>query len=132
MRLRPVAFRYKADTSGIQQHGLIAEEVAKVYPELVVNGADGKPETVAYHVPPAMLLNEVQKRARELAQKDAQITAQQRQLESQQRTLVAAATASCRPAAGAVSSRTRVRSLDASTRSSSKPALRPEPLATAR
>jgi hypothetical protein len=80
MTLRPVAFRYKSDPTGPQQYGLIAEEVAKVYPELVVNGADGKPETVAYHLLPAMLLNEVQKQSRELAQKDLENAALQREV----------------------------------------------------
>ena len=85
MRLRPVTFRYKADSTGIQQYGLVAEEVEKLYPELVIDGADGKPETVEYQVLPAMLLNEVQKLAREnarlveqvgaLKRKDAQIDA---------------------------------------------------------
>jgi endosialidase-like protein len=96
MKLRPVSFRYKADPKGAQQYGLIAEEVEKVYPELVVKGADGKPETVAYHLLPAMLLNELQKQARadqnrdrELAQKDAQIAALQRQLAAMQQTNVA-------------------------------------------
>lgn len=47
---------------GTPQYGLIAEEVEKVVPELVVYGADGKVETVAYQMLPAMLLlNEVQK-----------------------------------------------------------------------
>jgi hypothetical protein len=63
MKLRPVIFHYKADPTGTQQYGMIAEEVARVYPELVVNGADGKPETVAYHLLPAILLNELQKQA---------------------------------------------------------------------
>lgn len=80
MRLRPVAFRYKADPAGSQQYGLIAEEVAKVYPELVVRDAGGKPETVAYHVLPAMLLNELQKQGRMLARKADQITALQREV----------------------------------------------------
>jgi hypothetical protein len=69
---------------------LIAEEVAKVYPELVVNGADGKPQTVAYHLLPAMLLNELQKQARandrrdrELAQKDTQISALRQEVQVQ-------------------------------------------------
>ncbi|MGD0291249.1 MAG: tail fiber domain-containing protein [Candidatus Binataceae bacterium] len=31
MKLRPVTFSYKADSTGIQQYGLIAEEVEKVY-----------------------------------------------------------------------------------------------------
>jgi hypothetical protein len=79
MQLRPVSFRYKADPSNTQQYGLIAEEVEKVYPELVVNGADGNPETVAYHLLPAMLLNEVQK-------KDKQIAALQQELAAVQKT----------------------------------------------
>src|ERR1035441_8749519 len=48
MRLRPVTFRYKQpfeDASQPIQYGLIAEEVAEVYPELVVHSADGKIET---------------------------------------------------------------------------------------
>jgi polyhydroxyalkanoate synthesis regulator phasin len=80
MKLRPVIFQYKEDSDGIQQYGLIAEEVEKVYPELVIDGSDGKAETVEYQVLPAMLLNEVQKQSRQLAQKDAQIGALQRQL----------------------------------------------------
>jgi hypothetical protein len=87
MKLRPVTFRYKADETGAQQYGLIAEEVEKVYPDLVIHGTDGKVETVAYHMLPAMLLNEVQKQARanqqfarQLEQKDAQIAALQRQV----------------------------------------------------
>jgi hypothetical protein len=80
MKLRPVTFRYKADSTGMQQYGLIAEEVEKVYPELVIDDRDGKAETVAYQVLPAMLLNEVQKQSRQLAQEDAQIAAIQGQL----------------------------------------------------
>jgi septal ring factor EnvC (AmiA/AmiB activator) len=89
MKLRPVTFTYKADSTGIQQYGLIAEEVEKVYPELVIDDSDGRAETVAYQVLPAMLLNEVQKQtraeqrlARQLAQKDAQIAALQKQLDT--------------------------------------------------
>ena len=87
MKLRPVTFRYRGDSTGAEQFGLIAEEVEKVYPELVIDDTNGKAETVAYHVLPAMLLNEVQKQARanqqlarRLAEKDAQIAAMQRQL----------------------------------------------------
>jgi hypothetical protein len=46
---------------------------------------NGNAETVAYQVLPAMLLNEVQKQARELARKDAQIAAMQRQLAALQK-----------------------------------------------
>jgi Chaperone of endosialidase len=41
-RLRPVTFRYKQDAQGERQYGLIAEEGAKIYPELVVRGAKGR------------------------------------------------------------------------------------------
>jgi hypothetical protein len=80
MKLRPVTFLYKADETGARQYGLIAEEVEKLYPELVVHDADGKAETVAYHLLPAMLLNEVQKLARQLDQKDEQIAALNQQV----------------------------------------------------
>ena len=64
MRLRPVTYRYKQtfeDGSQPLQYGLIAEEVAEVYPELVARSADGKIETVKYQLLDSMLLNEVQK-----------------------------------------------------------------------
>ncbi len=73
MKLRPVTFRYKEDPAGTPQYGLIAEEVARVYPELVSYGADGKVETVAYHLLPAMLLNELQKQIRENQRRAEQI-----------------------------------------------------------
>ena len=43
------------------QYGLIAEEVAEVYPELVVSDDQGRPKTVEYQKLPAMLLNEFEK-----------------------------------------------------------------------
>jgi len=85
MKLRPVIFQYKEDSSGIRQYGLIAEEVEKVYPELVIDGSDGRAQTVAYQELPAMLLNEVQKERRQLAQKDAEIAAMRRQLAALQK-----------------------------------------------
>src|SRR5262249_25701066 len=65
MKLRPVTFRYKEDPARTLQYGLVAEEVARVYPELVTDGDDGKPLSVAYQMLPAMLLNEMQKQVRE-------------------------------------------------------------------
>ena len=59
MRLRPVSFRYKNQPDG-KEYGLIAEEVADVYPEAVVY-RDGEPDAVQYHKINALLLNEVQK-----------------------------------------------------------------------
>jgi hypothetical protein len=64
LRLRPVTFRYRkpfADGSKPIEYGLIAEEVAQVYPDLVAHSADGQIETVKYQVLDSMLLNEVQK-----------------------------------------------------------------------
>jgi hypothetical protein len=61
MELRPVTFHYKAHPDGPLQYGLIAEEVEKVMPELVVRNAASQVESVAYHEMPAMLLNELQK-----------------------------------------------------------------------
>jgi hypothetical protein len=64
MSLRPVTFRYQkpfADGSKPTQYGLIAEEVAEVYPDLVAHSADGQIETVKYQVLDSMLLNEVQR-----------------------------------------------------------------------
>lgn len=69
MRLRPVRFHYKEpDEAGRKpvQYGLIAEEVAQVMPELAVPNEQGKPETVAYHALPSLLLNEYQKQQKEL------------------------------------------------------------------
>jgi hypothetical protein len=43
MKLRPVTFLYKNDPSGTLQYGLVAEEVAQVYPELVSRETDGSP-----------------------------------------------------------------------------------------
>ena len=64
LQLRPVTFRYKqpyTDGSKPLDYGLIAEEVAKVYPDLVVKDADGKIQTVQYQKLMPMLLSELQK-----------------------------------------------------------------------
>jgi len=58
LSLRPVTFHYKTDAKGIPQFGLIAEEVAKLNPALVLPDKDGKPYTVRYDQVNAMLLNE--------------------------------------------------------------------------
>jgi hypothetical protein len=62
LKLRPVTFRYKQDQEAALQYGLIAVEVAKVYPDLVVRRANGEVESVQYHQIISMLLNEVQHR----------------------------------------------------------------------
>ena len=77
LALKPVTFRYKPelDPDGIQQFGLVAEDVEKVNPDLVARDADGKPYTVRYEAVNAMLLNEFLKARR-------QIDAQQKQIDA--------------------------------------------------
>jgi Chaperone of endosialidase len=78
LKLRPVTFRYKLehdDGPGLLQYGLIAEEVAEIYPELVVLDKEGQPSGVRYHVLPAMLLNELQRQQREIDELRAQVRA---------------------------------------------------------
>jgi septal ring factor EnvC (AmiA/AmiB activator) len=90
LKLRPVKFRYKkADASGEKpiQYGLIAEEVAEVYPELVVRDATtGRIDGVRYDELAPILLNEMQQqRAQMTAKIDAQ-AAEIRDLKKQQLT----------------------------------------------
>ena len=69
LALRPVTFRYRQEpVAGGQplQFGLIAEEVAEVFPELVIYDQEGQPETVKYHLLSSLLLNEVQKQDRRI------------------------------------------------------------------
>src|SRR5262249_27930049 len=56
--LRPVTFHYKDDRTNTPNFGLIAEEVAKVNPDLIIVDNQGKPQTVRYEQINAMLLNE--------------------------------------------------------------------------
>jgi len=60
-QLRPVSFHLKTDPNGAVQYGLIAEEVAKIYPELVVRDRNGRIDGVRYDELAPMLLNEAQK-----------------------------------------------------------------------
>jgi hypothetical protein len=86
LKLRPVKFRYKkADASGDKpiQYGLIAEEVAKVYPELAVrDAATGRIDGVRYDELAPMLLNELQKQQ----QVNATLATEVHQLEAAQAT----------------------------------------------
>ena len=85
LSLRPVTFHYKTDTQGTPQFGLIAEEVAKVNPSLVLPDMEGKPYTVRYDAVNAMLLNEFLKEHRKVEQltKDfeSKFAEQQRQIQ---------------------------------------------------
>ena len=92
LSLRPVTFHYKTDSKGTPQFGLVAEEVAKVNPALVLPDKEGKPYTVRYDAVNAMLLNEFLKEHRRVEEQGATIaqlkqdfqsrlSAQQKQIE---------------------------------------------------
>ena len=55
-------------------YGLIAEEVAEVYPDLVVRSADGQIQTVKYQVLDSMLLNELQKQNKTISALEERVT----------------------------------------------------------
>jgi len=77
-----VTYRYKeafADGSRPVDYGLIAEEVAQIYPDLVVRSADGEIQTVQYQKLTPMLLNEVQKLEKRLAALEAELLAARRE-----------------------------------------------------
>src|SRR4029077_1628651 len=65
--LRPVTFAYRNDAQGVTHYGLIAEEVAAVYPELVTHTATGEVQAVRYQELVPMLLNELQREHQEVA-----------------------------------------------------------------
>jgi hypothetical protein len=73
LALKPVTFHYKQDTKGIAQFGLIAEDVAKVSPDLVVRDKNGEIYSVRYDAVNAMLLNEFIKQHRKNEQQEATI-----------------------------------------------------------
>jgi hypothetical protein len=90
--LRPVMFHLKTDPHGEMHYGLIAEEVAKVYPELVVRDETGRIDGVRYDELAPMLLNEMQEQhkveAARAAAQDAKIAQLQEQLSGIQAALV--------------------------------------------
>ena len=75
--LKPVTFRYKKeiDPAGTHQFGLVAEEVEKANPDLVVRDREGKPYTVRYEAVNAMLLNEFLKEHRTVQELEQEVAA---------------------------------------------------------
>ena len=73
--LNPVTFRYKkeVDSDSIPQFGLVAEDVEKVNPALIVRDKEGKPYSVRYDQVNAMLLNEFLKEHREVQELKKQV-----------------------------------------------------------
>jgi hypothetical protein len=88
--LKPVSFRYKREvdpegTSAVQ-FGLVAEDVEKVNPDLIVRDKEGKPYSVRYDQVNAMLLNEFLKEHRKVEHQrrdfEAALAQQQKQIEA--------------------------------------------------
>ena len=94
LALRPVTFHYKQelDPEAVPQFGLIAEQVEKVNPDLVVRDDDGKVSTVRYEAVNAMLLDEFLKEHRDVAQHESTI-AELKTTIAQQRKQIEALTA---------------------------------------
>ena len=86
-QLRPVTFKLKTDSNRTMQYGLIAEEVAKVYPELVIRGADGRIDGVRYEELAPMLLNMVQQQQAKLAAQEERYASLAGQIQEMQRQL---------------------------------------------
>ena len=82
LALKPVTFRYKNDPAALPQVGLVAEEVAKVNPDLVARDKEGKPFTVRYDEINTMLLNEFLKEHKTVQEQGATIARQQKQIEA--------------------------------------------------
>jgi hypothetical protein len=87
--LKPVTFRYKKqiDPQGISQFGLVAEDVEKVNPDLVVRDKEGKPYTVRYDQVNAMLLNEFLKEHRKVEEQNGKLENQARKIQEQEATI---------------------------------------------
>jgi hypothetical protein len=80
LELRPVTFAYKDDAQRATHYGLIAEEVATVYPELVTHTAAGEVQTVRYQELIPMLLNEVQRQRQALQSQEQALQRQHQEL----------------------------------------------------
>jgi hypothetical protein len=82
--LKPVTFHYKKeiDPAGMQQFGLVAEDVEKISPDLVVRDKEGKPYSVRYEQVNAMLLNEFLKEHRKNEEQEATIAQLKKEMET--------------------------------------------------
>src|SRR6266446_3725268 len=81
LALKPVSFKYNADKYGRTQYGLVAEDVAEVNPDLVVQHKGGEISTVRYEQVNAMLLNEFLKEHKKVQGLEATVAQQQKGME---------------------------------------------------
>src|SRR5204863_198422 len=91
LALQPVTFHYKKeiDPAGTPQLGLVAEDVEKVNPDLIVRDKEGKPYSVRYDQVNAMLLNEFLKEHRKNDQQESKIEQQEAKIARQQKQIEA-------------------------------------------
>jgi hypothetical protein len=89
LALKPVTFRYNKEYDATQTlaFGLIAEEVAEVYPDLVGRNSEGQPESVRYEQINAMLLNEFLKQHNEFIKEHQKVEEQNRRIQQQEATI---------------------------------------------
>jgi len=82
--LKPVSFRYTKDVdrAGTSQLGLVAEDVEKVSPDLVVRDKNGEIYSVRYEAVNAMLLNEFLKEHRKNEEQQATIAQLKKEMET--------------------------------------------------
>ena len=82
--LKPVTFRYKKeiDPNGTPQFGLVAEDVEKINPDLVVRDEKGQVNSVRYDQVNAMLLNEFLKEHRKVRELEATLAREQNDFQS--------------------------------------------------
>jgi hypothetical protein len=79
-QLKPVTFKFNSDWKGTTQYGLIAEDVAKVDPQLV-SRKDGDIVTVHYEQINNMLLNEFLKEHKKVQDLETTVAQQQKGME---------------------------------------------------
>jgi hypothetical protein len=91
LALKPVTFQYKhdLDPDGVPQFGLIAEQVEKVNPDLVVRDNQGRVSSVRYEAVNAMLLNEFLKEHRNVAEQQSTIAELKTTVAQQQKQIAA-------------------------------------------
>jgi trimeric autotransporter adhesin len=84
LALQPVTFRYKKelDPKGVAQFGLVAEDVEKTNPDLVVRDKQGKAYSVRYEQINAMLLNEFLKEHKRVEEQQATIEQLKKEMET--------------------------------------------------
>jgi septal ring factor EnvC (AmiA/AmiB activator) len=89
LALKPVTFHYKKeiDPAGVSQFGLVAEEVEKVNPDLIVRDKEGKPYSVRYDQVNAMLLNEFLKEHKKVEEQSDKLENQCRKIQEQDTTI---------------------------------------------